>query len=69
MNKKILIAKRAKCENLEGKWEFPGGKIENGETPDEAPIRAFKEEISVDINVNDYFCESIYNMNLEKHGC
>ena len=31
----ILIAQRAPGENLEGKWEFPGGKIESGETPQE----------------------------------
>lgn len=57
---KILIAKRAKGEKMEGKWEFPGGKIEKGETPEEALIREFKEELSVDINVHGYFCKSIY---------
>ena len=30
---KVLIAQRAPGENLAGKWEFPGGKIETGETP------------------------------------
>lgn len=57
---KILIARRAKGEKMEGKWEFPGGKIEKGETPEEALIREFKEELSVDIDVEDFFCESIY---------
>jgi 8-oxo-dGTP diphosphatase len=45
---KILIAQRAKGE-LKGKWEFPGGKIEPGETPTEAIIREIKEELSLEI--------------------
>jgi 8-oxo-dGTP diphosphatase len=57
---KILIAKRAEGQKMEGKWEFPGGKIEEGETPEEALIREFKEELNVDIEVEGFFCESIY---------
>ena len=48
---KYLIAKRSHQQGLEGKWEFPGGKIEQGETPQEALIREIREEIAVEINV------------------
>ena len=56
----VLIAQRAPDENIAGKWEFPGGKIEPGETPQECLKREIKEELDVDIEVLDFFGESIY---------
>jgi len=57
---KVLIAQRAPGENLAGKWELPGGKIESGETPQECLKREIREELDVDIEVLDFFGESIY---------
>ena len=57
---KILIAQRGSNEKLAGKWEFPGGKIELGETPQECLKREIKEELEVDIAVGNYLGESIY---------
>ena len=47
---KVLGAKRGYGE-YEGKWEFPGGKIEPGETKSQALKREIKEELNADINV------------------
>ncbi|GAB6157839.1 hypothetical protein JCM39194_10390 [Desulfotomaculum varum] len=49
---KVLIAKRAENQKLAGKWEFPGGKIESGETPEECLIREINEELGINIEVN-----------------
>ncbi len=51
VNKKgqILVAQRPKGKSMEGFWEFPGGKIEAGEVPEDALIREFKEELNIDI--------------------
>lgn len=56
----ILIAQRGKNENLEGKWELPGGKIEAGETPQQCLKREIFEELNVEVEIGDYFGESIY---------
>jgi len=56
----VLIAQRAADDKLAGKWEFPGGKIESGETLQECLKREIKEELDVDIDVLDFFGESIY---------
>ena len=46
----ILLSKRPKNKHLEGYWEFPGGKIETNEAPEQALIREIKEELNIDIN-------------------
>ena len=50
--KKIFATQRGYGE-FEGGWEFPGGKIEVGETPQKALIREIKEELDADIVVGD----------------
>jgi len=39
--------------NFKGGWEFPGGKIEDGETPQEAIVREIKEELEIEIEVGE----------------
>ena len=57
---RVLIAQRPPADKLAGKWEFPGGKIEAGETPQECLKREIKEEFDVEIEVLDFFAESVY---------
>ena len=59
-NNKILIAQRGLNEKLAGKWEFPGGKVELGETQQECLKREIKEELELNIEVGEYLGESIY---------
>lgn len=54
-DEKILVAQRPAMDRLALKWEFPGGKIEKGETPEEALIREIREELEVDIKISSYF--------------
>lgn len=48
---KVLIARRQKEGPLKGKWEFPGGKIEDGETPEECLKRELSEELGIKAHV------------------
>ena len=46
---RVLIAQRPEGKAMAGLWEFPGGKVEAGETPEAALIRELKEELSIDV--------------------
>lgn len=56
---KILIAKRGYGE-FKGMYEFPGGKVELGETPEEALKREIHEELDAKIEVDSFFCHIHY---------
>ncbi|MCM2281768.1 MAG: (deoxy)nucleoside triphosphate pyrophosphohydrolase [Bdellovibrionaceae bacterium] len=52
---KILIAQRKPDSTFEAlKWEFPGGKLEAGETPEACLVREIKEELDLEIAVKDF---------------
>lgn len=45
---RVLLAQRPEGKSLAGLWEFPGGKVEPGESPEAALIRELKEELGID---------------------
>ena len=57
-NGQIFICRRNPNKELAGKWEFPGGKVEPGETDQDALAREIKEELGVAIVVEDFIIES-----------
>jgi len=60
-NGKILCAQRGEDKSLAYLWEFPGGKIETGETPQEALIRELQEELLIKVDVqSEKFEETSY---------
>jgi 8-oxo-dGTP diphosphatase len=50
---RVLIAQRPEGKSLAGLWEFPGGKVEPGETPEAALIRELSEELGIETKADD----------------
>jgi len=57
---KIFATQRGYGDFKDG-WEFPGGKMEPGETPEQAIARELKEELAVDVNVGEFLCTVDYD--------
>ncbi|HKL11544.1 MAG TPA: (deoxy)nucleoside triphosphate pyrophosphohydrolase [Clostridia bacterium] len=57
---RIFIARKKKGLPLEGLWEFPGGKIEKGESAAEAVERELLEEMNIEIEAGGLVGESVY---------
>ncbi len=45
---RVLLAKRPEGKSMAGLWEFPGGKLHDGETPEQAVVRELQEELGID---------------------
>ena len=57
---RVLLAQRPKGKSMEGLWEFPGGKVEKGETLEVALKREIKEELNIDIGIKNKLGEENY---------
>ncbi len=62
---KVLIGQRRTGKRMAHLWEFPGGKLEHGETPEECLARELREELAVDVVIREFFGESVYHY---EHG-
>ncbi len=56
----VFAVQRGPGRALEGKWEFPGGKVEPGEDPREALTREIREELGCDVTVGEFLTTTEY---------
>ncbi len=60
---RVLVAKRPEGKSMAGLWEFPGGKVGEGETPEEALVRELAEELAIEA------CETcLYPLSFASHA-
>lgn len=52
-NRKLLITQRRPDDHLPNLWEFPGGKVESGETFEQCLVREIREELAIEISVRE----------------
>ena len=57
----VLLVRRGPAQSLGGYWEFPGGKLEVGETEQECLIRELNEELRIDVKVGQYVAKNDHN--------
>ncbi len=58
---KVLVARRAVHKSLAGFWEFPGGKVEEGEAPSACLARELEEEFNIAVAVGELFAENVHD--------
>jgi 8-oxo-dGTP diphosphatase len=58
---KLLVGQRKKGDSHEFKWEFPGGKVERGETPADALARELEEELGIQARIGPEFVRYSYS--------
>ncbi len=58
---KVFIAKRKTNDKLPNKWEFPGGKVDKGETPRQCLEREMREEFGIRVTAGEYLGSNIYH--------
>ncbi|WP_268036509.1 (deoxy)nucleoside triphosphate pyrophosphohydrolase [Algoriphagus sp. PAP.12] len=60
-NEKVFICRRKEGKSLAGYWEFPGGKIEESESNEQALKRELHEELEMEVVIKDFIGQSNYN--------
>jgi len=57
---KVFIAKRGSAGSFQGRWEFPGGKVEEGESDEAAIAREYREEFDIEVHALRSLGESVF---------